>query len=404
MNVRLSRPILFLLLALPALALALAVPGGRAVAQDASMTVTGVEVDVTAATAIEARDQALLEGQTKALGQLIERLTGQPAPNVGANTAAGLVQGTSVENERVSATRYAATLTVEFRRSRVESFLESQGTSFARAARKPLVIVPVLSGPGGAVLWDDPNPWRDAWNAHDSSGALLPLLVPQGDIEDLRTIQADQAAGGDEAALKALASRYGANEVLVVDARMTGDPGQGMSVATIRLTPDGLERGSQDFGGEGGEQALLARAVEAVARMVEEEYRSRASKPPEPMQTIQVATRYGSLDEWLMLRNRLAAVPAVKDVRVAEQTLSGARLTVTYQGEAAALQAALGAQGLNMALDGGQWRLGVGPVIAPMATPVLSPPPSGGAFGNPDGAYGSPEPYYGGAGGYPGSP
>ena len=47
------------------------------------------------------------------------------------------------------------------------------------------------------VLWDDPNPWFDAWSTQRVPSGLVPLQLPRRDLADLSAITADQAVDGD---------------------------------------------------------------------------------------------------------------------------------------------------------------------------------------------------------------
>lgn len=80
--------------------------------------VTGVPVDVTAADAATARDQAIIEGQRKAFTMLMERLVGtEQAASIPTPTDAQLssmVQDFEVESERLSAVRYIGVMTFRF--------------------------------------------------------------------------------------------------------------------------------------------------------------------------------------------------------------------------------------------------------------------------------------------------
>ena len=89
--------------------------------------VSGVPVDVTAADAATARDQAIVEGQRKAFSMLMEQL-------VGADKAAtiqtpsdsqlsGMVQDFEVESERLSSVRYIGVMTYRFDAASIDAII-----------------------------------------------------------------------------------------------------------------------------------------------------------------------------------------------------------------------------------------------------------------------------------------
>ena len=107
-----------------AMAILLALGSAPAVAA-APYEVTGVPVDVTAADAATARDQAIVEGQRKAFTMLMERLVGtEQAASIPTPDDAQLstmVQDFEVESERLSAVRYIGVMTFRFDATAVDA-------------------------------------------------------------------------------------------------------------------------------------------------------------------------------------------------------------------------------------------------------------------------------------------
>ncbi len=82
-----------------------------------------------------------------------------------------------------------------------------------------MVVLPVYQAAGQWRLWDDPNPWREAWERRPPAAPLL--LVPLGDAGDLAAIDADKARAGDANALGDR-SHNGSDEAVVALAAMQG--------------------------------------------------------------------------------------------------------------------------------------------------------------------------------------
>ena len=86
----------------------------------------------------------------------------------------------------------------------------------AETVSKLVMVLPVFQSAGALILWDDPNPWRDAWASRPKKQGLVPTLLPLGDLADMASIGAEQAMDGDRQRLNAIAGRYGASDTLVV--------------------------------------------------------------------------------------------------------------------------------------------------------------------------------------------
>jgi hypothetical protein len=120
--------------------------------------VTGVPVDVTAADAATARDQAIVEGQRKAFSMLMEQLLGaEQAASIPTPSDAQLstmVQDFEVESERLSAVRYIGVMTFRFDAAAVDAAMgrpsETNGGIVTDAVpsgpvRTLSVVVPITS-------------------------------------------------------------------------------------------------------------------------------------------------------------------------------------------------------------------------------------------------------------------
>lgn len=123
-----------------ALALACLVCAPPAGAQEMAVsayTVEHVEVDVTAANAVKAREEALIRAQVKAFEALADAQLSEEArasyavPD--ADTIMGLVKDFEVTNEQLSATRYKGIFTVRFRPALAQRYLHPLPAETAEA-------------------------------------------------------------------------------------------------------------------------------------------------------------------------------------------------------------------------------------------------------------------------------
>ncbi len=108
---------------------------GVAYAADARFTVSDVPVDVTSDSAEVAKEKALNEGQHQAFQQLLRNLGvadgSVDGVKVSDNDLMRMVQGLEIANEKISANRYRAKLTVSFREGRVRSFMRQANLSIS---------------------------------------------------------------------------------------------------------------------------------------------------------------------------------------------------------------------------------------------------------------------------------
>ncbi|MBM3571825.1 MAG: DUF2066 domain-containing protein, partial [Alphaproteobacteria bacterium] len=193
-------------------------------ATEALFSVRDIPVDATAQAAAQARERALAVGQRQAFERLVARLT---QPDDGARLGAidddaiqALVLGIELSDERTSPVRYLAKLTVRFQPGAIRQRLAAAGIPMVETLSAPLLVLPVYATADTVVLWDDPNPWREAWNAAPAADGLVPLLFPVGDLADMEDVGPEHAVAGDGDRLRRIAQRYGAGDAIVVEARL----------------------------------------------------------------------------------------------------------------------------------------------------------------------------------------
>ncbi len=185
----------FLRRALLAAALVLALPCGGAAAQESGFVVRGVAAEATAETATAARERAIAGGLRSAWSTLLAREAPGDQARLAAISAAELerlVESYEVGDERVGATRYAATLTVLFRPEPVRALLA------ARPSAGPAGRIEVTAPLSGVNDWVE---IRRRLAGAPSVGGVEILSLSRREARLALTIP-----GGEQAAASALAA------------------------------------------------------------------------------------------------------------------------------------------------------------------------------------------------------
>ncbi len=321
-------------------------------------TIAPVPVDVTAANAAAARDQAIVEGEKKAFDLLMQRLTlaGDRAklPPVDATLLNEVVQGFEVAHERRSGVRYLADFTVHFQPDAVRQMLRQAGVGFVETPSKPVIVLAVLHQGEQTTLWEDPNPWRDAWASASPVPGLVPLVRPIGELEDVQAIDADAASRGEDARLQAISQRYGGGDVLVTQATLKTDgPQHTLDITSTRYSP-GLPGTEQTWvdsvaakPGESDGDMMVRAAAEVVAQ-VEDAWKSANVLDLSQSGTLTARVPAQSLADWVAVRDRLSGIPAVRSSRLLSLDRAEARVEIRYVGDAEQLRSALAQRDLDL--------------------------------------------------------
>lgn len=344
-----------LVLALAATVAVWTFAGGPASAAGAVFSVSGITVDETADTASAARAAAFRRGQRAALTTLLRRLTLRAdharLPAVENERLDFMVQALEVAGEKTSDVRYLANMTVNFKPPEIRRLLREAGVPFAETASKPVLVLPVLQRGAALVLWDDPNLWREAWSQLPLTGDLVPLIVPFGDLNDIVDVNAAQAAEGDPLRLSAIASRYGAGDVLVAIATLSDtDRAIRIDIAASRIgapsqTPILLNGQTSD---PKAIPALLSDAATGVIAALEDSWKATNIIEFDRPGRMLLAVPLTSLEQWVSVERRLNNIASISKVSLISLTRDSAAIEIAYFGDETQLSAILAQQDLAL--------------------------------------------------------
>lgn len=322
-------------------------------------TVSGVPVDATAASAADARNQALAVGQRAALRTMLQRLTLREdqsrLPRIDEALVNRTVQGFEIADERTSATRYIARLSVSFRPAEIRGLLRQAGIGYSETRSLTTVVLPVFQSGDRKELWSDPNPWREAWAARAPLDGLVQFAVPVGDIGDLQAIDAERAVAGDADALKAIAARYGKGDVLVAVASPD------LNQVAVEMHHYGQEQRHSveqfPLSGPADSPESYAAAVAEAASRFEDVWKRETLIQLDRTATLAVTVPLGGIADWIKVRQRLAETAEVSRYDIGALTAREASLTLYYFGDPRRLRAALAGHQLDLGESGGFYTL-----------------------------------------------
>ena len=147
----------------------------------------------------------MADGEAVALARLLRKLTlaedHARLPKPDAEAVRGAVRNFSVESENQQGDKYTASIAYRFDRDAIRAMLEGANVPFLETPSPPLVVLPVWREEGKPLLWDDPNPWREAWMRYEPQDTLVEFARLRADIDDLKAISGEEAVAGNRDAL-----------------------------------------------------------------------------------------------------------------------------------------------------------------------------------------------------------
>lgn len=358
-------------------------------------TVEGVEVDVTAKNALEAREKAFTEAQVKAYQELRERLVNSDveaqAGELDAESISFMVKDFEVTKEQLSAKRYKGTYTIRFRPDSFQKQVIEQGQTYSDIPRGAVLVLPFYQSGSQTILWDSANPFLSAWaRVRGNGGVMASTVVPVGDIDDVSQVNEYSPLNYDPVKLERMRDRYGANEVSIILASPEISP---VGVENLRLSLYSAKiRGPQFAGqmtvqGQAGEaqSVLYDRAVNQLMRRYKSDWKEETAVASADVQLIRAIMNFTSVREWINAKQTLERVPGMQTVRVDRLTPREASVSLSFHGDTNRLSRALQTSGLIL----GQptniyqqqvyriYRAAPQPYNAPASAPAQNAPGSG---------------------------
>ncbi len=327
-------------------------------------TVDDVTVDATDKTAAAARDVALVAGQRDAVVRLLMRLT--PAshhallPELGGERIARLIASMEIQSEKSSSIRYLADLTFNFKKDAVRRLLRNLNIPFSETRSKPVLVLPIYETAGATNLWDEPNPWRDAWRGIDPLDRFVPLIVASGDLTDVGLISVDQAVANDLERIAAIAKRYQVDDVVLVHAQLAQNLATGIPVLTVtvqRIGPAVDSTVISRFSGTSRHavKTLMTESAKAIARNIEESWKRATRLEFTDKGRLSVRVPLSDLHQWIDVRARLMDAAAIRRIELRELTRTFAQIELYHFGDPEALSVALAQRNLLLAREDEFW-------------------------------------------------
>jgi hypothetical protein len=316
-------------------------------------TVENVKVDVTAASAMAARDQAFAAAQVQAFEMLAARMlpetemTAFKAPDLG--VISPMIQDYEITQEKLSSVRYVGTYTFRFKDAAVRKYFAVTGIPFTDISSKPVLMLPFFEQGGRALIWSPYNAWMQAWNRSSTNTGLVPVVVPIGELEDVRDLSDDQALNYSPSGLRNMLTRYDAVEAVVAVAvpdenlaKLQSDQVTASGGLTIHVyrTDQGSPQLVQqiDVQPRSGQTrgSLFDDAVRKVHSALQSDWKTRTLVQPVPQQfsqnVIKARVIFNNMQEWAEIRKALSRVSAVSDMTLRSLSPKSAYIDLSYQG------------------------------------------------------------------------
>ena len=329
-------------------------------------------IDKTDKNAVLAREQAIVEAQRTAFQKLAERsMAPERFKNYifpDDNTITALVQDFEIKNERISTNRYVASFTVRFN-PEIANHIKIPAGAGAIIIKNPsstsvatginesriILILPYFEDISGKkLLWEDPNPWREAWQAAGNSilSKKMVITVPLGDIADISSGNTNAVWSGDYSVIEKMRVNYGATEVALVVANKSSI----YIRSNIYIYKNGkLDRkgsitphtsGQNDKTSFKQTVVRVIHALQIFKPLPSVVSPSNTVKVPPEKISLETVVNFKSFAQWLDVQKRLSYLSPALTVEISGLSKISAKLALGFEGSLGTFRIALAKNGL----------------------------------------------------------
>lgn len=311
---------------------------GPAFAESSVYRVEGVEVDVTADNAVEAREKAFEEAQMKAFDILAERILSESEleayqkPDIA--TISNFVQDFEVTNEQLSAVRYKGTYTFRFRSGAIQGHMAQNEFEYSDTPQNdPVLILPFTQVGTRTVLWEG-NPFMEAWaKLSRQANGTAATMVPMGDLLDVSQVKDDPALRYDKTMIDNMVARYDAQKAVILIAETQADQSLNVSMySTDSAMPVFIDTIKIESKPGMPEYTLYEDAVREVQGALRHSWKKETRIDPAQLSSLKARARFATVQEWIELKRSIEAVSGVSSVKVQGLKPKEAIIRIEYVG------------------------------------------------------------------------
>ena len=311
--------------------------------------VDNVAVSAERASAMEAKEAALAEGQVVAFQRLIARLSpdsGTQLPEMTPEEVLSYVSGVSIESEKTTATKYIGRIAVEFNPTAVKEFLNSQQMTYLRTQAPTLLVIPEYVTAEGTKLLSDDNPLYQALKEQKNFAPFYQAVVPEGTEEEVNLLQQDISLS------KSLLPVYQKDKVMILRLEFQG--GTIWEISSSFYPSSGMKgqevRKQFDFNSQDIKRAAVFMS-EAVFKEMEQRWRHDRTSSFDDKQTLYLRVNVDSLADWLALEQERKSWTFFEETTLKGVFLPLVLIEATYKGDEEKIQTQLLNNGWQLEKD-----------------------------------------------------
>ncbi len=271
--------------------------------------VANVPIAAEVGTAMEARDIAIANGQVDAFWVLLRKMVQSDdltkLPLVGQDEVVNFVQNVSLSDEKTTATKYMASMTVTFKPRAVQDFLTENQVPFLVQAPPTALVVPVYRHGADVWLVEADSPVYTALRNVVSANGLFEWVLPESDPDTAEMIRAAWSAPESDL-WRDILSGVGVGRVFLWEVIQAG-PTVAVMTRALPAEQDGWDRiAFQTIVPSGDIGAAVPALFARTESLLEKAWRAAKTNNLETPNVFWITVPITSVAEWVNIRQKLS--------------------------------------------------------------------------------------------------
>ena len=280
------------------------------------------------------RKEAIFKAYEIALSRYLEWITllsrDELEKEVSNINAESLTAGYSIENEKFSKTTYSALITVKFDKTKIENFLKEKEIKYYLGLGSKTLLIPLIKFEDRIILWDDPNPWFEAWIKRPLDSNLTEFILPVGDIEDLIILSAEDVDNLAFSKIKNLSYKYDASNLLILtlEVKKTNTKFNLKLDATNGLTGDSIVLNAFNYNNDLSFDENLFRLANNFARHYDDLWVKKNINKIDLQVKIKLNIKFANFSDWNNLKKLLINADSFSKLEIVRLTKETATVKI----------------------------------------------------------------------------
>ena len=308
-----------------------------------------IKVDVTDESASVAREKAMNSASVAAVNAVARKIStsagSEKIAKLNEAQILNFIKETSVLNEKTSDVRYMADLRFVINEELLKQYMEEREIPLLAQKDTSILIVPIFRefSDDTPMLWENDNPWKQAWERAKPSSAVK-FLSLAGTASNMEAIDAQKASVSDSFAMERLQSISGANDVYILDASYKGV--EGIIIVATSLSGERFEievPGAKSSGDELFDNAVTESKIQIEERILKANM-AEASQESE----LTILYPFKSLGDWISAEQKIKGISEITNMQVQAMAPQKAQFKIWHIGDLNTLQNLLKRQGYRL--------------------------------------------------------